>query len=315
VAHQKLSEGAAQLSTGVGALTTGIRSLNAGLRTAVTQWPDDSKLDELGRGTWSLSSGAVALKSGSQKVSAGAQHLAGGLDLLEESLPANLKKLDGNAQGLAQSVQPSMEVAAPVQNNGSGFAPNIIPGALWLGASLAAFLIHMRTLPRQAAGLSAPARMAGKIILPLGLVVLQALLVWVSVLWILQIQTLDAPALALTFMLGSMTFLLIVFALTRALGDAGKALALIFLAVQLSSSGGVLPVELSGGLFAKISPYLPITWVVKAIKACLFGAFEGAWQEPLLLVSLAGLVAAVLACYVGRWRFVKPSALRPALDL
>jgi putative membrane protein len=157
--------------------------------------------------------------------------------------------------------------------------------------------------------------MAGKIILPLGLVVLQALLVWVSVLWILQIQTLDAPALALTFMLGSMTFLLIVFALTRALGDAGKALALIFLAVQLSSSGGVLPVELSGGLFAKISPYLPITWVVKAIKACLFGAFEGAWQEPLLLVSLAGLVAAVLACYVGRWRFVKPSALRPALDL
>jgi putative membrane protein len=119
----------------------------------------------------------------------------------------------------------------------------------------------------------------------------------------------------LTLSVTAMTFLLIVFALTRALGDAGKALALVFLAVQLSSSGGVLPVELSGGLFAKISPYLPITWVVKAIKACLFGAFEGQWHHSLLLVALAGACAATVACYVGRWRFVKPSALRPALDL
>jgi len=85
--------------------------------------------------------------------------------------------------------------------------------------------------------------------------------------------------------------------------------------VQLSSSGGVLPVELSGGFFAQISPYLPITWVVKAIKASLFGAFEGNWQHPLQLVAATGALAALVACFVGRWRFVKPSLLRPALDL
>jgi putative membrane protein len=85
--------------------------------------------------------------------------------------------------------------------------------------------------------------------------------------------------------------------------------------VQLSSSGGLLPVELSGGLFAQISPYLPITWVVKAMKASLFGAFEGDWQHGLQLLAFAGLVASLLACFVGRWRYVKSAALRPTLDL
>lgn len=314
-AQQTLNEGAVQLNTGVSALTTGVRSMNAGLRSMVTALPDDARLDELVRGSASINSGALTLKAGTQKVTMAAQHLAGGLELLQSSMPESIKKMDGNAQGLATSVQPFVEIDAPVLNNGSGFAPNIIPGALWLGASLAAFLIHLRTLPRTAAHFSPWARMTGKILLPMGFVLLQALLVWVCVLWVLKIQAVDASALALTLGVASLTFLLIVFALTRALGDAGKALALLLLAVQLSSSGGILPVELSGGLFAQISPYLPITWVVKAIKACLFGAYGGNWQHPLQLVALAGALAALAACFVGRWRYVKPSSLRPSLDL
>jgi putative membrane protein len=225
-----------------------------------------------------------------------------------------VRTIEGNAQGLATSVRPSIEVAAPVQNNGSGFAPNIIPGALWLGASLAAFLIHLRTLPRSAARYGAFARMLGKILAPAGIVLLQAMLVWTCVVWILKIQTVDAFALAIILGVTSVTFLMMVFALTRALGDAGRALALVLLAVQLSSSGGLLPVELSGGLFAQISPYMPITWVVKAIKASLFGAFEGDWQHSVQMLAFAGLAAGLMACFVGRWRYVKATALRPTLD-
>jgi putative membrane protein len=313
--HQKLAEGAAQLSTGVGALTNGVRAFNGGLRSVISQLPDDSKVDELLSGANNLTAATVSLQGGTQKVAAGAQHVAGGLELLESALPASVRAIEGNAQGLATSVQPSMEVAAPVQNNGSGFAPNIIPGALWLGASLAAFLFHLRTLPRSASGHSALARMLGKFLTPMGIVLLQAALIWVTVLWILKINAVDALALALTLGLAAITFLMMVFALTRALGDAGRALALVLLAVQLSSSGGLLPVELSGGFFAQISPYMPITWVVKAMKASLFGAFEGDWQHSLQLLAFAGLAAGLMACYVGRWRYVKVTALRPTLDL
>lgn len=314
-ANQRLTDGASQLQTGVGVLTNGLRSANTGLRTMVTQLPEDARLEDLARGSSALASGATALKGGAHKVTQAAQHLAGGLDLLEGALPASSKAVDGNARGLATSVQPAIEVDAPVQNNGSGFAPNIVPGALWLGASMAAFLIHLRTLPRTAAGFSAFARVTGKLLIPAGVVLLQAMLVWMTVLWVLEIRAVDPLALGVSLCVASLTFLLIVFALIRVLGDAGKALALLLLAVQLSSSGGVLPVELSGGFFAQISPYLPITWVVKAIKASLFGAFEGNWQHPLQLVAATGALAALVACFVGRWRFVKPSLLRPALDL
>ena len=89
---------------------------------------------------------------------------------------------------------------------------------------------------------------------------------------------------------------------------------MVFLAVQLSSSGGILPVELSGGLFAQISPWLPITWVVKAIRVAMFGAFDGGWQATLQLLAMAGLVAALMAAWVGRWRYAEVSEMRPALD-
>jgi putative membrane protein len=313
--EQKLNDAANQLNSGVGALTNGLRNLNIGLRTVVAQLPEDGKIDELSKGSEAVNTAATALKHGTLQVTQGARHLEGGLDLLQQALPATPKAMDGNAQGLASSVQPAVEVAAPVQNNGSAFGANIVPGALWLGASLAAFLIRLRSLPLQARSYPAVSRACGKAALPLALVLLQALLVSVALLWVLQIDAVHVGALLATLLVASATFFWVVFALTRAFGDAGKALALVFLAVQLSSSGGILPVELSGGLFAVVSPYLPITWVVKAIKASLFGAFEGQWQSALQWVVLWGLAAVLATIFIGRWRFVKLAALRPELDV
>ena len=314
VSQQKLAEGSTQLATGVKALANGVRAFNGGLGSIISQLPDDAKIDDLVTGANSLTAATVSLKGGTQKVAAGAQHVAGGLELLESALPASVRAIEGNAQGLANSVQPAIEVDAPVQNNGSGFAPNIIPGALWLGASLAAFLFHLRTLPRSASRYSALARMLGKFLTPMGVVLLQAFLIWVTVLCIERIETVDSAWLFVTVAGASVTVVMMVNALTRAFGDGGRALALVLLAVQLSSSGGLLPVELSGGFFAQISPYMPITWVVKALKASLFGAFEGDFQHSLQLLAFAGLAAGLMACYVGRWRYVKPAALRPTLD-
>jgi putative membrane protein len=145
-------------------------------------------------------------------------------------------------------------------------------------------------------------------------VLLQALFVMLAVVYFLKINVVDLGAFALILATASLTFLVIVFALTRAFGDAGKALAMLLLAVQLSSSGGIMPIELSGGLFAEISPWLPLTWVVRAIKASMFGAYNGGWQHPLLLVAGAGVIGAIIAATVGRWRYVKPASMRPAID-
>jgi putative membrane protein len=309
-----MSEGAETLSTGVASLTSGVRAMNQGLRSMVQKLPEDSQLDELDRGTDGLLSASSKLAEGAQTARLGAERLSAGLDLLAGTLPQEVDKPDGSAQGLANSVSPVIDVEAPVPNSGSGFAPNIIPAALWLGAGVAAFLIHVRVLPQAAVAFYSPCKLIGKIAIPLLTVLAQAALVYATVVWGLNVRV-DRPDLfALALVLSSATFLLIVTALTRVMGDAGKAVSMIFLAVQLSSSGGILPVELSGTLFSGISPWLPLTWVVRAMKVCMFGAYDGAWQHPMAVIALTGLLALVCACWLGRWRYVHPDDIRPAVD-
>lgn len=313
-AQQKLTEGANRLSAGVSELTTGLHTMGAGIHTVVRKLPADSQMDELAGSTNNLARGTEGLAEGTKKLGAGAQRLSAGINLLAGALPATAPTMDGSAEGLANSVKPLVEVDAAVQNNGGGFAPNIIPAALWLGAGIAAFLIHVRVLPREALAFSALAQVLGKIVVPSAVVLVQALLVHLAVLFVMNMHITHQVAFAATLGVASITFLVIVFALTKAFGNAGKALALMFLAVQLSSSGGILPIELSGGLFVDISPWLPLTWVVKAVKASMFGAYESAWQYPLLLVAVAGMAAAAMACTLGRWRYVDQASIRPAVD-
>ena len=309
----QLADGAVRLNDGVGRLTTGVTSMNSALRGMLSRMPDERQLDELSSGSKMLSNGTASLAESALKVSEGSRHVAAGLGMLAESLPAPLEKMDGSAQGLASSVQPVVEVDAVVFNNGSGYAPTIIPAALWLGAGIVAFLCHVRVLPRQVQRFSQLGKVLGKILLPVGLVVVQALLVMLCARYWLHIPMAHPWAFALTLVVAATTFLLIIYALTLALGDAGKGLALLFFAVQLTSSGSIVPVELSGGLFLDISPWLPLTWVVRAIKASLFDAYGGAWQPALLLVAMAAALAVAMACAANHWRFVRVVKAHPSV--
>ena len=309
----QLADGAVRLNDGVGRLTTGVTSMNSALRGMLSRMPDERQLDDLSSGSKMLSNGTASLAESALKVSEGSRHVAAGLGLLAESLPAPVEKMDGSAQGLASSVQPVVEVDAAVFNNGSGYAPTIIPAALWLGAGIVAFLCHVRVLPRQVQRFSQLGKVLGKILLPVGLVVVQALLVTLCARYWLHIPMAHPWAFALTLVVAATTFLLIIYALTLALGDAGKGLALLFFAIQLTSSGSIVPVELSGGLFLDISPWLPLTWVVRAIKASLFDAYGGAWQPALLLVAMAAALAVALACAANHWRFVRVVKTQPSV--
>lgn len=311
----QLHDGAKKLSTGVTALTTGVRSMNQGVRAMVEKLPEDTQLDKLANSGALLATQTQALAEGLRKLDGGVQRLEGGIALLHTSLPSSVNTPEGSAGGLAQSVAPVMDMLAPVRNSGESFAANVIPAALWLGAGVAAFLLHMRVLPRHARLFAAPVRFAGKALLPLVLVLAQALVLWLVLHYILNAHVVHPRAFALILGLTAATFLLMVMALTLMFGDAGKGLAMVLLAVQLSSSGGVVPVELSGGWFMQISPWLPLTWVVQALKAAMFDAYAGAWQQPLAQLALACLATWLLGSYLGQWRYVKQSGqVRPALE-
>ena len=313
-AEIRLAEGGQRMGSGVATLVDGVTSFSAGIGTMTARLPPDARLNELSAGGAALVSGARGLDGGLDKLRAGAHHLSAGLELLASSLP-DAPGLEGSPRGLAVSVTPNVEIDAPVPNNGTGFTPNILPITLWLGAVMTAFVFHMRRLPERAQGASRLAQVLGKLALPGFIVLVQSAVVLVMLTKLLHIHVANMPALALMTGAAGITFMLIIVVLTRAFGDAGKAIALILLILQLSSAGGVFPVELNGPFFKNISPWLPFTWVVKGVRASMFGAYGAEWLSALKVVLGIMAVSLLAATFIGRWIFVGPEEHRPALDL
>lgn len=302
-ASDRLSQGAVQLDAGVTRLTEGVRTLGDGVRTITARLPADAQLD--------------AFSAGGKTLSGGAAHLLEGVTLLEASLPAALGKLDGNALGLSDSVEPEMENLAPVPQSGSAFAPNMVAVALWIGAVMAAYLFNMNLMPASLVRAPRLAQTLGKFMVPAAVTLLQTGLVYLMLIFGLGLQTphLHLFNLLLTMLVASWAFLAMLFALLRVFGEASKLLAVLLLTLQLAAGGGVIPVELSGGLFQTIHDWLPFTWVIKAFRASLFGAYDHGWADAWGTVVLAGGVAFLIATIIGRWKVVPDSDYRPGIEI
>ena len=313
--EQKLQEGAQTLSSGVNSLTAGVRAMNSAIRSAATQFPEDAQLEAVDKGATDLAEATTALALGNEKLSVASKRLEVGLKLIDDAIPEPGDDPEGSAEGLADSVRPLFEVDAAVQNNGIGFIANVIPAALWLGAGIAVFFVNLRVLPKHAKPFHPAAQLLGKVALPSVIILVQSAVILLTVFAVLKVDVVHPAALVVTVLSAGLAFFYFIATLIRFLGDAGKVVAMLLLAVQLTASGGVMPVELSGSFFAALSPWLPITWLGHGLKAALFGAFEGAWALPWLQVSCLGLGAAALTIAFGEWRFVTVRQLRPHLDL
>lgn len=313
----------------VGSLVEGTQRAGTAANLLAARLPEDQRLDsftegtrELARSSDTLAGGLRQLAAGQDSFSAGlsrlqdgAGRLGVGLELLRGSLPRAVDGPGGSAQGLAMSVEPVVEVVAPVPNNGIALMPNFVPLALWVGAVMAAFLVHFRRIVEPLQGLPRTAQVLGKLLLPGAAVLLQALLMLAMLVGVLHVPLPQPGLFALTLLSASLTFLLIVFALVRLLGDLGKVVAVLLLIVQVTAAGALLPIQLNDEAFQAMHPYLPLTWVVSAFRASLFGAFDGVFWPQLGVVAAIAAGALVVGTVAGRWRVMPLAGWRPPLDI
>jgi putative membrane protein len=75
-----------------------------------------------------------------------------------------------------------------------------------------------------------------------------------------------------------------------------------------------MPIELSSGFFEAVHWYLPLTWVVRAFRATLFGAYDNAWFGAWAIVVAVGVGAMVVSVLAARWKTVPDAAYRPAIE-
>jgi len=80
----------------------------------------------------------------------------------------------------------------------------------------------------------------------------------------------------------SIIFVTITYTLVSVFGNIGKGLAIIFLVLQFSSSGGTFPVSLTPEFFQKINPFVPFTYAVSLLREAVGGMLPEVIRKDLL---------------------------------
>ncbi|MFJ6082049.1 YhgE/Pip family protein [Streptomyces sp. NPDC092369] len=300
-----------KLNEGAGKVAAGAKKLNKGLGTA------SSGATELDTGVGKLRTGAEDLNGGMYKLVDGSGKLAGGLHDGAGQIPDYDKQdRDARTDVMADPVQLVSKDMHKAPNYGTGFAPYFIPLSLWVGAMVAYMLIAPMNRRALAAGASAwRIALAGWLpVVAIG--VLQTVALMSVLHWAIGLEMAHAAGTVGFLFLVTACFAALVQWLNARFGPAGRILVLALLMLQLTSAGGTYPVQTSPDFFNAIHPFLPMSYIVEALRRLITGGGLGpVWHACVVLVAFTAGALALTALSARRRQVWTLDRLHPELSL
>lgn len=218
----------------------------------------------------------------------------GDLSELTEVIGADPQAL---ATHLAEPVSLKRVPVYSVVSFGAAMTPLYTVLALWVGALLIS--VSIRVDPPQGAASDLPVltptqKYLGRFGIFALVGFLQSSLVCLGSVLFTQVQPEHPFLLILTGWVMSLVFTLIVYTFVVTFGNAGKALAVLMLVVQISTSGGAYPLQVLPQWFQNISPFLPATHAVNAMRSAIAGIYQNDFWVSLGLLAAFALPALLL---------------------
>ena len=230
------------------------------------------------------------------------------------------------AQALAAPVEVERQAIYPVASFGVGMAPLYTTLALWVGALIAA--VALRTdvaakltkhrpnrfdeevdleneteddtaeipseAPEEPEEIGPFAKYFGRYGTFALVGLAQSTLLTLGLIFFVKLEPAHPFLLVLAGWVSSCIFMLLVYALTVALSNAGKALAVFLLVIQISSAGGSYPLQLLPHWFQSVSPWLPATYSIRAFRSALAGSYGADYWIALATLLLFIIPALIL---------------------
>ncbi|HEM3598644.1 TPA: YhgE/Pip domain-containing protein [Streptococcus suis] len=297
----QLAEGGAQLVANNSSIQSGGSQLTSGLATlAANSSQLVSGSGQLASGSQQLIAGADQLASGGQTLTSGISTLLVGSETLTNSLSSASQQLsvisveEKNAQAVSQPVTLEHSDQDDVKTNGVGMAPYMVSVALMV-AALSANVIFVKHIDNR----SYKNRWdwaKGKLILN-GVIASLAALILYGVLLFIGVDPAHPMATLGLILLASWTFMALVTALVGWNNRFGSFASLIILLLQLGSSAGTYPIELSPRFFQVIQPYLPMTYSVSGLRQTISMVGNSSHQVWMLSLFLVGFMGMGLLIY------------------
>ncbi len=215
----------------------------------------------------------------------------------EEMLDILVRFLGGDPDSLgAYFASPvTMETIAmyPVATYGSAMTPFYSTLAIWVGSTILVALVKVKASPKNLENVQSYQLYFGRYLLFLLLAQVQAAIIVAGDLWLLKVNIVEPGLFFLAASFTATAFSLLIYSLTLAFGDVGKALCVIVMVLQIAGSSGTFPIELLPDIYQKIYIFFPFPYAITAMREALAGMYGTAYMAALaklILFMLEGLL-------------------------
>jgi putative membrane protein len=176
----------------------------------------------------------------------------------------------------------------PIPNYGSAMSPFYCVLSLWVGSTLLISLLRAEA-ENPNGTFRGHELFLGRLATFLTIGMLQALCLTLGDFWILGTFVANKIWFVLFAILVSIVFVTITYTLLSVFGNLGKGIAIIFMVLQFSSSGGTFPVSMTSRFFQALNPFMPFTYAISLLREAVGGIL---WETALkdifwLLVFIA----------------------------
>ena len=225
---------------------------------------------------------------------------AGDTSRLRDILTSDVHTL---SNALAAPVGIERTAVYPVQNFGSAMAPLYTTLALFIGSLLILVAVRPQPSPQATERLANP-RPSQLFLGHFGVVAVlslcQSTVMGLGSLPFLQVQAAHPLLYMACLWIAGLVFAFLVYALVVAFANLGKAIAVLLLVVQVTGCGGSYPLQIMPGFVQAVSPYLPATHVVNALRAAMMGTYGNDYGHAVGMLLLFLIPAAVIGLVLRR---------------
>lgn len=335
----EVSSGASKINDGVNEVSSGASQVSSSssqvqdsakqLEEASSQLPDPIKpyvessvklanaSGQVAEGASSLAKGSVSLAEGSGDLANGALSLAAGSQLLANSASSALFTAAYSLSAAAGSLDDITGIDedklgdyfySPIKLEkhdyysadtfGSQIAPFYIVLSMWIGGVITSVMIK----PGTSAGTKyRPIELYfARLVLFILISILQTIvtLTGISLLG----MNIANPALFVfsTFFVAAILMILM-YSFVSAFGTVGKVFGIILLVLQISSTGGIYPAELTESFFRALNPIMPMTHAITMIRESMLGTFWPNYHGALIYLVCFGFATIVISVVIKRF--------------
>ena len=206
----------------------------------------------------------------------------------------NLLKVDYKQQAefFANPVKLQENKLYHIENYGSAMTPFYTVLSIWVGSLLMSSLLTTKVEDEENK-YKPYQKYFGRGLLFVIISLLQTLIITLGDMYVLGTQATSPFRFVIFALLISLLFSSIIYTIVCILGNVGKAVCIILLVLQLGSSGGTFPIQMTSKFFQTLYPKVPFTYSIGLLREAVGGVYAPAVNRDIKILFIYLIIVLV----------------------